>query len=276
MTMKTDEDGDAADDFIICDAPPKEEEDEEEDKDKEEDGPAVDAFFAALTYEKLHTVTFAFRQELKRRVRDAAAALVDAAFRPARMASDFVARVLVSVQVLLLSVTNCAQPGLYNMPDQNQTDANKVRLPFAPPDEPSRPSDASTHRTHPKARIGATGGRRLDPSRGLKYHDAPESGIRDIVSSEGAFGNVSRGDPLPSKLSASAKEAAGLTEDTWKLEVSIDSFLQRHHVKRGVEAEREVLVLDLPALKAIGERRGTVRYALRRRTGRAIRGRALD
>ena len=42
MTMKTDEDGDAADDFIICDAPPKEEEeDEEEDKDKEEDGPAV-------------------------------------------------------------------------------------------------------------------------------------------------------------------------------------------------------------------------------------------
>ena len=226
--MKVDEDGDEADEFIMCDSPPPASKSPEEN---------TEGLLGALrgrtreTYGELYASTFAWREELKRRGEEIFAQLLARMCAPVRLASDLLAKVIVAVQVMLVSMRNAA-PGLGNMPDQNQTDANK-------------------------ARIGATGGRKLDPSRGLKYHDPPESGVRDIVSSPEHFGNVSRGDPLPSKLSKAAQVAAGLTPETWRLKVEIDPFLQKHHVKRAAEAELETMVLDLPSLKAIGERCGT-------------------
>lgn len=98
-----------------------------------------------------------------------------------------------AIRAFVLSI-RYRPPGLGMSEDQNQTDTYKKRT-------------------------GATGGRPLDASRGLKYHDTPSTGLRDLVSSPDAFGNVARGDPLPYKLSDRALRLAGLTPETFRLHV---------------------------------------------------------
>ena len=111
-----------------------------------------------------------------------------------------------------------------------------------------------------KRKIGATGGRPLDPKSGLKPHDAPVNGLRGPVSTNDEFGNVSRGNPLPYRLSAEALEVAGLTESTWKMKVTCDKFLQRHHVKRAAVIERENMTFTISDLEALAKKKGVVRY----------------
>jgi hypothetical protein len=121
--------------------------------------------------------------------------------------------------------TEVISPGLGNMPDQNQSDEH----------------------------IAATSAK---PQ--FRQHSLTEGGLRPFLSKSETFGNVSRGSPVPHSLEGAALAAAGLTAETWSLTVEADPFVQEHHVKLPATIARP-LKLDLPALKALGEKHGTVK-----------------
>ena len=150
---------------------------------------------------------------------------------------EFVDRVVLAMQLMIMMITSNRQPGLYNMEDQNLSDAYKQR-------------------------IGATGGRPLTADRGLKPHLTPSSGIRDVFTPDASFGNVSRGDPLPYQLGRDQLVRAGLTRDTWKLTIVADDFVQKHHVKFAtkVENSRVELTFDAMMMKVETGAYKTVRY----------------
>ena len=165
-----------------------------------------------------------------------------------RAVCEALARVVIGLRLLALSVAGAAQPGLGVMRDQNLSN-----------DE--------------KAFIGATGG----PERGHHGpHRTGASGMRDVVTPAASFGNVSRGWPLPYQLPPRRLRAAGLTAASWRCRLEFDPFLQQHHVKVAAVLRRarapvappalfrelspRVFELDLPALREVARRRGTVRF----------------
>jgi len=83
-------------------------------------------------------------------------------------------------------------------------------------------------------------------------------GVRPFLSKSEEFGNVSRGNPVPHTLDPAALTGAGLTPETWRLTVTADPFAQEHHVKVGATIATP-LDLNLAALKALGEKHGTVK-----------------
>ena len=117
-------------------------------------------------------------------------------------------------------------PGLGNMPDQNQSQEFK---------------DSTSAKPQ------------------FRGHAAtPEGGLRPFLSTSEMFGNVSRGKPVPHSLDGAALAAAGLTEDTWSLTVVADPFVQPPHVKLPATITTP-LRLDLPTLKQLASKRGTVK-----------------
>ena len=93
----------------------------------------------------------------------------------------------------------------------------------------------------------------------MKFHDTPESGLRDFLSSREAFGNVSRGNPIPSNLDEESCVKAGLTAETWKLYVKGDDFVQKYHVKKPAIVPK-ALEIDISELKELGQKYGSIRY----------------
>jgi DMSO/TMAO reductase YedYZ molybdopterin-dependent catalytic subunit len=92
-------------------------------------------------------------------------------------------------------------------------------------------------------------------------HSTPtaQGGLRPLLShATGDFGTISRGDPLPHTLDHAALASAGLTADTWSLQVAADPFIDPPHVKIPA-AVSSPLRLDLAGLKALGRAHGTVK-----------------
>ena len=123
------------------------------------------------------------------------------------------------------TATVVTSPGLFNMPDQHQSQEFKDR------------TSAKKH---------------------FRGHAAAPPEGRPFLSADADFGNVSRGDPTPHALDAAALAEAGLTEETWSLSVAADPFVDPPHVKLPATIATP-LKLNLPELKALGEQHGTVK-----------------
>ncbi|HEX4613293.1 MAG TPA: molybdopterin-dependent oxidoreductase, partial [Urbifossiella sp.] len=72
------------------------------------------------------------------------------------------------------------------------------------------------------------------------------------------FGDVSRGNPKPYSLTGAAREAARLTPETWRLEITADPFVEELHTKAPAALARPLTLaagtaLDLPALTDLGK-----------------------
>jgi len=72
------------------------------------------------------------------------------------------------------------------------------------------------------------------------------AGLEPYFTPQAKFQDVSRGDPLPHQLSADKRKQAGLTRETWKLEVVVDP---EHPAKLD-----KPLTLDFAALLKLAER----------------------
>ena len=88
-----------------------------------------------------------------------------------------------------------------------------------------------------------------------------EDGSPTLFTAGEEFGTVSRGDPVIQEMDAQAQHAANLTEETWRLEITADSFVGQPHAteaaKLGVERTRGGCnAVDLPALRALAETQG--------------------
>ena len=90
-------------------------------------------------------------------------------------------------------------------------------------------------------------------------HVTPQNGIRDIVTKEESFGNVSRGWPLPYQLKPVDVIRAKLTSNTWQCEISTDSFVKKHHVKFRAKANASSKIIDMKTLEQYGTKYGTVK-----------------
>lgn len=88
-------------------------------------------------------------------------------------------------------------------------------------------------------------------------HVATDVG-RSFLTRAGEFYDVSRGDPKPHTLHGAALAEAGLTPETWRLDVAADPTTAPPEVQLAAETEKPVS-LDLPALMAMGRRHG-VKY----------------
>lgn len=78
------------------------------------------------------------------------------------------------------------------------------------------------------------------------------------------FREVARGNPKPSTLTGDAVAEAGLTPETWRLEITADPVVDPPHVKAPATVSRQLLTadgtaLDFPALLELNRRHG-VRY----------------
>lgn len=80
---------------------------------------------------------------------------------------------------------------------------------------------------------------------------------RPFITPDDEFVDVSRGDPKPHTLSESALAEAGLTAETWRLEITADPFVEPPHTKVPAALESPLTLadgtaLDLPALMQLG------------------------
>ncbi len=78
-----------------------------------------------------------------------------------------------------------------------------------------------------------------------------------FLTPAGDFENVSRGTPRPDTLTGQALVEAGLTPETWKLEITADTAVDPPHVKQAATIQRtatraEGTALDLKALLRLG------------------------
>lgn len=62
------------------------------------------------------------------------------------------------------------------------------------------------------------------------------------------FGDVSRGDPKPHKLTGDAQAKARLTPDTWRLEITADPFVEEPHTKVPATLAKSLTIADGTAL----------------------------
>ena len=88
-----------------------------------------------------------------------------------------------------------------------------------------------------------------------------DDGAPALFTAGEEFGTVSRGDPVVQEMDAEAQLAACLTEETWRLEITADSFAEQPHAAEaatlGTERTREGgNAIDLPALRALAETEG--------------------
>jgi DMSO/TMAO reductase YedYZ molybdopterin-dependent catalytic subunit len=75
---------------------------------------------------------------------------------------------------------------------------------------------------------------------------------RTFLTNPGQFRDVSRGDPVPHKLTGDALTKARLTADTWRLEIEAEGTARIDRPKK-IEVGT---ALDLPGLLALGEKHG--------------------
>jgi DMSO/TMAO reductase YedYZ molybdopterin-dependent catalytic subunit len=75
---------------------------------------------------------------------------------------------------------------------------------------------------------------------------------REFLTPGKDFGNVSRGDPLPYTLKGEALARAGLTPDTWRLEIIAEDKAEIARPLRRAEKT----ALDLPGLLKLGKKQG--------------------
>jgi hypothetical protein len=81
---------------------------------------------------------------------------------------------------------------------------------------------------------------------------------RPFLTPAGEFRDVSRGNPVPHSLRGAALEAARLTPDTWRLELTADPAVEEPHTKQPASIARPLTVaagtaLDLPMLLDLGK-----------------------
>lgn len=112
-------------------------------------------------------------------------------------------------------------------------------------------------------RLGTLGAAVLGPPEPSGNAAAPSAPgaptLPPILTPDADFSDVSRGNPKPYTLTGSALEEAGLTESTWRLEITADPFVEEPHTKVPATLEKpRTLVggnaLDLPALQELGKR----------------------
>ncbi len=74
------------------------------------------------------------------------------------------------------------------------------------------------------------------------------SKLKSFITPEDNFVDVSRGDPKPHQLSNDQRIEAGLTEDTWKLEITADPFVELPHTKVPTIIEKSMTIADGTAI----------------------------
>ncbi|MBI4622382.1 MAG: molybdopterin-dependent oxidoreductase [Verrucomicrobia bacterium] len=83
--------------------------------------------------------------------------------------------------------------------------------------------------------------------------------LRPYITPDDQFIDVSRGNPMPHALPLAALAEAGLTADTWRLQITADPFVEYPHTKipATLSAPRTLAdgtAFDLPALIELGRR----------------------
>jgi hypothetical protein len=93
----------------------------------------------------------------------------------------------------------------------------------------------------------------------LLWAASPQGACRALLTDPVEhWGTVTRGDPPGHLLPAAALPAAGLTPETWRLDVDADRYVEPPHVRTPAEVTNPV-TLDLAALRALGQKHGVVR-----------------
>jgi DMSO/TMAO reductase YedYZ molybdopterin-dependent catalytic subunit len=87
----------------------------------------------------------------------------------------------------------------------------------------------------------------------------PTPRLRPFITPEKDFVDVSRGNPKPHTLSPEALAEAGLTADTWRLQITADPFTEPPHTKVPAMLAKPRTIadgtaFDLPALMELGRR----------------------
>ncbi len=80
---------------------------------------------------------------------------------------------------------------------------------------------------------------------------------RPFLTPAAEFNDVSRGTPKPYSLTGAAREAARLTAETWRLEITADTAVEEPHTKAPASLAKPLTIaagtaLDLPALLELG------------------------
>lgn len=83
--------------------------------------------------------------------------------------------------------------------------------------------------------------------------DAAAPPLKPFLTPDLEFNDVSRGNPKPHTLRGEAQIAAGLTPDSWRLEIAADPFVEEPHTKAAATLEKTV-TLDFPSLLALGKK----------------------
>lgn len=83
--------------------------------------------------------------------------------------------------------------------------------------------------------------------------------LPSLLTADGKFVDVSRGEPKPHKLVGEAQAEAGLTAETWRCEITADPFTEEPHTKVGATVQKaltlaEGTALDLPTLMELGKK----------------------
>lgn len=87
---------------------------------------------------------------------------------------------------------------------------------------------------------------------------ADQPAARPFLTPAADFRDVSRGTPRPHTLMGAAREAARLTPETWRLEVTADPFTEAPHTPAAATVAKPLTIaagtaLDLPALLDLGK-----------------------
>jgi DMSO/TMAO reductase YedYZ molybdopterin-dependent catalytic subunit len=84
--------------------------------------------------------------------------------------------------------------------------------------------------------------------------DAREGPSRRYLTPGEDFSDVSRGNPIPHTLTGEALVKAGLTPETWRLEIAAEGKASVAKALRGADGK----AIDLPALMKLGETKGVL------------------
>ncbi len=108
-------------------------------------------------------------------------------------------------------------------------------------------------------RLGTLGVTAAGASEALAQGKTAEPVMRPFITPEADFQDVSRGNPKPHTLTGAAQEAARLTAETWRLEITADPFVEEPHTKVAATLEKPLTLdggnaLDLPKLIELGKK----------------------
>jgi hypothetical protein len=100
---------------------------------------------------------------------------------------------------------------------------------------------------------------KVESMKHVMWSTTPEAACRSLLTDPVTnWGTVTRGVPPGHLLSDAARAVAGLTAETWSLEVAADPYEEPPHVREATEIGQAVR-LTLPELRALGARAGTVK-----------------